>query len=181
MFLVNNIERDAAVNQLCSVIMPPIFLYVGLMWIFGKKYANYLLRKDTCNEKRIKVRMYGIIRVLGICLFGLILIAYFALYRTWDMVIFLTAALLGYAWIKIRTYSAHLEYTHRYLIFRTGKKREKFPWKDVTQMSWITSRGSIAYYLRIEFRSGLTADLSSSDFVGLTKLKTIYEQGYYKT
>ena len=181
MFLVNIVDRDAVVNQLCSVIMPPIFLYVVLMHFFGEKYANTLLRKDTYNKKRIRIRLYGIVRMTGICLFLLFLIAYFALYKAWDMAVVFVIVLLGYVWIKLRTYSARLEYTHRHLIFCTGKKREEFSWKDVTRMSWTSPRGSIAYSLRIEFGFGLTADLSSSDFVGLTKLKAFFDEGFYKT
>lgn len=180
MILANIIERDAVVNQLCSVIIPPIFLWAGLMWIFGEKYANYLLKKDTYKEKRIKVRMYGILRVIGICLLLLSLITYFAIYKAWDMVIVFAFVLSGYAYIKIRTDTARLEYTYRHIIFCTGKKRESFPWTEVTRIAWTQSRGAAAYYLTIEFRSGLTANLSSSDFVGLTKLKKFYDEGFYK-
>ena len=88
--------------------------------------------------------------------------------------------LSGCAWIKLSTYSARLEYTYRHLIFCTGKKQDRFPWEDVMQMSWVTQRGSVAYLLKIQFRSGLTANLSSNDFVGLTKLKTFYDEGYFK-
>lgn len=180
MFLVSVHERDAVVNQLCSVIVPPIFLYIGLLSFFGGKLANWLLRKDTYSEKKIRIRIYGIIKMIGIILSLLLIIVYFAFYRVWDMVIIFVVLLSGCVWIKFRTYSARLEYTYRYLIFCTGKKREMFPWKDVMQMSWRTSRGSVAYSLNIKFRSGLTAELSSNDFVGLTKLKSFYDEGHYK-
>lgn len=180
MFLASVADRDAVVNQLCSVIVPPVLLYMVLMHFFGAKYANYLLNKDTYTEKRIKVRRFAVLRIVGICSALFSLIAYFSMYKAWDMVIFFAALLLGYTWIKFRTYSAHLEYTYRYLIFRTGKKREVFPWKEVAQVSWRTSRGSIAYSLQIQFHSGLKAYLSSSDFVGLTKLKAFFDEKHYK-
>ena len=124
--------------------------------------------------------MYGILRVTGICLVLICLIVYFAFYKAWDMVVFLVAVLSGYAWMKLSTYSAHLEYTYRYLVFCTGKKRESFPWKDVTQISWVNQRGTFAYVLKIQLKSGLTTNLSSDDFVGLTKLKAFYDKGNYK-
>ena len=172
--------RDDVVSKLCSVIVPPIFLYTFFMCFFGVKYANWLIRKDNYKEKRIKVRRFAIIRMIGIDLAVLSLIGYFAFYKLWDMVGFLTAFFLGHAWIKLRTYSARLEYTYRYIIFRTGKKQEKFPWGDVMEMSWVGTRGSIACLLKIRFRTGLTAELSSNDFVGLTALKTFYDEGHFK-
>lgn len=181
MFLVNVLDRDAIVGQLCSVIVPPIFLYAVIMHFFSEKLAVRLLHKDSYNKKKIKVRMYGILRVTGICLFLICLIVYFAFYKAWDMVVFWAAVLSGYAWIKLSTYSAHLEYTYRYLVFCTGKKRESFPWKDVTQISWVSQRGTFAYVLKIQLSSGLTTNLSSGDFVGLVKMKTFYDEGRYKS
>jgi len=183
MFLANVLDRDvrdAIVSQLCSVIMPPIFLYVFLLHFIGEKLAERLLRKDCYNEKRIKVRMFAILRVTGMCLFFIFLIVYFSLYKVWDTAALFVMVLLGYTWIKLRTFFARLEYTYRYLVFCTGKKREYFHWKDVRQMSWVTVRGSVGYALEIQFYSGFTATLSSRDFVGLTKLKNFYDEGYYK-
>lgn len=174
------LDRDTIVSRLCSVIVPPIFIYTILMHFFGGKLANWLLRKDSYNEKRIKVRMFGILRVTGICLLFISVIVYFAFCKSWDMVVLLLVILSGYVWIKFRTYSARLEYTYRHLVFCTGKKQERFPWEDVMQISWVTQRGAVAYLLKIQFRSGLTANLSSNDFVGLTKLKTFYDEGYFK-
>ena len=180
MLVASVLSRDAIVSQLCSVIIPPILIYTIAMHFFGVKLANWLLRKDSYNQKKIKVRLYGILWVFCIGLFFISLIVYFAIYAAWDMVVLLGMVLSGYAWIKLSTYSARLEYTYRHLIFCTGKKQDIFPWEDVMQMSWVTQRGSIAYLLKIQFRSGLTANLSSNDFVGLTKLKTFYDEGYFK-
>ena len=113
-------------------------------------------------------------------LFFIMLLVYFFCYRIWDLFAFILVILLGYAWIKFRIYSSRLEYTYRYLVFSTGKKREIFPWKDVVEMSWRTPRGSIMYSLRIRFRSGQTANISSNDFVGLVKLKTFFDENFYK-
>lgn len=181
MFLVNALDRDAIVNQLCGVIVPPIFAYVIIMQFLGEKYANRLLRNDRYKEKRIKVRLYGIIRVIGICLFCISLMIYFAIYKAWDMVAVIAIVFSVYAWMKLRTYSARLEYTYRHIVFCTGKKREVFPWEDVMDISWVGNRGQIAYSLKIQFRSGLTANFSSGDFVGLTGLKTFYDEGRYKS
>ena len=174
-------DRDAVINQLCSVIVPPIFLHVGLMHFWGPKFATYLLRKDTFSEKKIKVRPYGKLRAIGFSLCLICLIVYFALYHVWDMSILFSVVLIGYSWIKFRTFFARLEYTHRYITFFTGKKQERFLWKDVTQISWQTTRGSVVYLLKIRFSSGLSAELSSNDFIGLTKLKAFYDAGRYKS
>ena len=180
MFLVNGFSGDDAINRLCSVIMPPIFLYVGLVHFFGEKFANLLLHRDSYNKKRIKVRMYGVFRVTVICLFLIILIVYFSLYKVWYLVVFFVVTLLGYVWIKFKTYFARLEYTKRYVTFYTGKKQNRFTWNDVVEVSWEYPNKSTSYALKIRFISGLTTELSSSDFVGLTKLKTFYDEGHYK-
>jgi len=180
MFLVNVLSGNDAINQLCAVIMPPIFLYVGLVHFFGEKLANLLLRKDSYNEKRIKVRIYGIFRVTVTCLFLAFLIVYFSLYKIWYLAIFFVVTLLGYTWIKFRTYFARLKYTNRYITFYTGKKQDTFSWEDVMEVSWEIPNKSTSYALRIRFISGLTTKLLSSDFVGLNKLKAFYDEGHYK-
>lgn len=180
MFLVNVLGQGDAIDQLCAIIMPPIFVYVGLIHFFGEKLANLLLRKDSYNEKKIKIRMYGILRTTGIFLFLAFLIAYCFIYKVWHLVVFFVAILIGYVWIKSRTYSAHLEYTNRYITFYTGKRQDTFSWQEVMQITWECPNKSTSYALKIQFISGLTAELLSSDFVGLTKLKTFYDEEHYK-
>ena len=58
---------NAVAGQLCSVIIPPIFLYVGLINLFSRQYVDLLFRKDTYSKNRVKVRLYAIIRR---CIFG---------------------------------------------------------------------------------------------------------------
>lgn len=173
-------DRDAVINQLCSVVVPFLFLNVGLLSLFGGKIASQLLKQDSHSEKNIKPRKYGLVKMIGMILFFIMLLVYFFCYRIWDLFAFILMILLGYAWIKFRIYSSRLEYTYRYLVFSTGKKREIFPWKDVVEMSWRTPRGSIMYSLKIRFRSGQTANISSNDFVGLVKLKTFFDENFYK-
>lgn len=180
MFLANALDRDAIVSQLCAVVMPPVFLCVVLLHFFGAKLAIHLLRKDSYNERRVKVRAYGVLRMICIGIFLLFIVFYFSFYKVWDIAMLFVVVLSGYTWIKLRTFSARLDYTYRHVIFCTGKRQETFLWKDVTQMSWETPRGAIAFSLKIQFSSGLTASLSSNDFVGLTKLKTFYDKGRYK-
>jgi hypothetical protein len=46
-----SINRDAVVNQLCAVVVPILFICVGLLFIWGERLANQLLRKDTYDQK----------------------------------------------------------------------------------------------------------------------------------
>jgi len=180
MFLVNSVNRNIAMDQLLAILEPLLFLWVGLLWLMGSKIANRLLYTDVYNEKQIKIRPYGLAKTIVTGTFFLFLVICFGFYRVWDMVMLFAAVLLGYLWIKFRTYSAHLEYTYRHLVFRTGKKQESFSWDEVSQISWMSTKVSIAYLLEIKFSSGMIAHLSSNDFVGLTKLKAFFDEKYFK-
>lgn len=169
------VDRDTVVNRLCSVVVPPLFVYIGLLCILGSRLANQLLNRDTYCENQIKVRTYGIVQTCFIVGFMAVAIGYFSLYKTWDMAVFFAVALLGYSWIKYKTYSVHLEYTHRHIRFCSRRKTLLIPFENVTKMCWETRRGSIAYVLAIYCNSGATLRLSSSDFIGLKHLKSTYD------
>ena len=180
--LVQNIDRDTVVNQLCAVIIPPLFAYVGLFSIFGfgEKIADQLLKRDTHANKGIKPRIYGLVWTGIISALMLLLVIYFSLYRVWDMAFIFVFALLGYAWVKVNTYCVHLDYTYRYIRFRSFKKTLLIPFENVSKMCWETHRGQIASTLVIYFNHDAKICLSSSDFVGLTKLKTFYDSEKFK-
>ena len=180
MLLVTSVNHDMAINQLFAVLTPLIFLSAGILWLIGPKIADRLLYTDVYNEKRIKIRPYGLARMIATDTLFLFLVIYFGFYKDWGMAILFVAVLLGYSWIKFRTYSARLEYTYRYLVFITGKKRDTFTWKDVEQISLISVKGSIPYALEIKLSNGMTASLSSGDFVGLTKLKAFFDEKRFK-
>ena len=177
---VLDIDRDTVVNQLCTVVVPPLFAYIGLLCIMGDKIANQLLRRDTYGNKAIKIRMYGIVRTGIVGFLLLFIVAYFLIYRVWEMAFFFAFALLGYAWVKGYTYCVHLDYTYRYIRFRSFKKTLLIPFENVSKMCWETHRGQIASTLVIYFNHDAKICLSSSDFVGLTKLKTFYDSEKFK-
>ena len=169
------LDRDAAVNQLCAILVPPLLAYIGLLCIIGGKLANQLLSRDTYEKKEVKIRAYGVIRT---CIVGLLLvlaIVYFSIYRIWEISFFFIVALLGYGWIKVNTYCTRLIYTHRYIHLRTFRKTLLIPFDNVSQMSWQTPRGAIAYTLVIYSDCGSEIHLSSGDFIGLAKLKSFYD------
>ena len=178
--LGSSLDRDAVVNQLCSVVVPPLFAYIGLLCIIGERLANQLLCRDTYKKKKIKIRTYGLVRTCFTVFLMALALVYFLLYRTWEIAFFFAFALLGYVWIKVNTYCVHLEYTYRYIHMRTSRKTLLIPFENVTKMSWETHRGAIAYTLVIYYNSDAEIRLSSSDFIGLTKLKSIYDSGKYR-
>jgi len=177
---VLDIDRDTVVNQLCTVVVPPLFAYIGLLCIMGDKIANQLLRRDTYGNKAIKIRMYGIVRTGIVGFLLLFIVAYFLIYRVWEMAFFFAFALLGYAWVKGYTYCVHLDYTYRHIRFCTPRKTLLIPFESVSKMCWETRRGAIAYTLVIYYNVNAKIYLSSSSFVGLTKLKSTYDTRKYK-
>lgn len=178
--LVLDLDRDSVVNQLCAIIVPPLLIYIGLLCVLGEKIANQLLHRDTYRSKEIKIRMYAFFRTSVIGLLMILAIAYFSIYRIWDMVVLFAFALLGYVWIKVNTYCIHLVYTYRYLRFTTFKKTLVIPFADISKICWETRRGAIAYTLIVYYNSGSKIYLSSSDFIGLKELKSFYDSGKYK-
>lgn len=175
-----SINRDAVVNQLCAVVVPILFICVGLLFIWGERLANQLLRKDTYDQKRIQIRAYGIVRTSITALLMIFAVVYFLCYGIWDMAIIFAFALLGYAWIKVSTYCVRLDYTYRHIRIRSHRTSLQIPFTDITKMCWETHRGQIAYTLVIYLRSGAKIQLSSADFIGLAKLKSIYDLGMCK-
>lgn len=178
--LVQNIDRDTVVNQLCAVIIPPLFAYVGLLCIIGEKIADQLLKRDSYANRGIKHRIYGLVWTGIISALMLLLVIYFSLYRVWDMAFIFVFALLGYAWIKVNTYCVHLDYTYRYIRFRSFKKTLLIPFESVSKMCWEIHRGQITYTLVIYYNCNAKIQLSSSDFVGLMNLKAFYDSEKFK-
>lgn len=174
------LDRDAVVNQLCVILVPPLLAYIGFLCIIGEKLANQLLIRDIYEKKEIKIRAYGIIRTCIVGLLFVFAIVYFSIYTIWEISFFFIIALLAYGWIKVNTYCTRLTYTHRYIHLRTFKKTLLIPFENVAQMSWQTHRGAIAYTLVICSDLGSEIHLSSSDFIGLAKLKSFYDSGKYK-
>lgn len=175
-----SIPRDAVVNQLCAFVVPIILVYVGALFIWSERLANQLISRDTYDQKRIQIRAYGIVRTSIAALLMTFAVVYFMCYGVWDMVFFFAFALLGYAWIKVNTYCVRLDYTYRRIQFRAHRTSLQIPFTDITKMCWETHRGQIAYTLVIYVRSGAKIQLSSADFIGLAKLKSIYDLGMYK-
>lgn len=164
--------------ELGLAIFSPLLIYIGISTIWGDKVAGQLLSKDRYNQKKIKLRPYGIAKFICTILYALFLILFFSILKKWVLSTACTFALGGYIWIKSRVYSAKLSYTKRHLIFITGQKQEVFPWSEVSQVSWASYPREVAFTLEIRFYSGLVARLPSTDFVGLTKLKSFYDQNY---
>ena len=75
-----SINRDAVVNQLCAVVVPILFICVGLLFIWGERLANQLLRKDTYDQKRIQIRAYGIVRTSITALLMIFAVVYIFLF-----------------------------------------------------------------------------------------------------
>ena len=125
-----SINRDAVVNQLCAVVVPILFICVGLLFIWGERLANQLLRKDTYDQKRIQIRAYGIVRTSITALLMIFALVYFLCYGIWDMAIIFAFALLGYAWIKVSTYCVRLDYTYRHIRIRSHRTSLQIPFAD---------------------------------------------------
>ena len=170
-----SIERDIAVNQLCSAVVPLLFAYVGLMCVFGEKLANYLLLSDNYQRKNIKPRVYGVAQFCIIGTFMVLVIVYFSWHKIWSIVTFFGVALLAYTCVKCNVYQTKIEYTNSRMHVCWQNKTTSIPFSDISKMNWETRRGSIMFSLVIYCYSGTIIRLSSSDFVGLKKLKSTYD------
>ena len=177
---VLSVDRNGVVNQLCSIVVPLLLIYIGILCFWGNKLAAELLRKDTYPHKCIKIRTYGIIQNCIVALFLLFLVGYFALSKVWELTVFFVFALLGFGWIKMNTYNVSLTYTYRYLTVRTPRNRLIIPWTDVSKITWETPRGYVAYVLTIYYGSDSRILLSSSEFVGLVQLKCFFDAKRWK-
>ena len=171
---------NTVAGQLCSVIIPPIFLYVGLINLFSRQYADLLFRKDTYSKNRVKVRLYAIIRR---CIFWSIYMfaaVYFAIYGYWPITAILGIVVVAYGWRTLHVFLTRIEYTHRSVKIRHMKTTQVISYRNIKKISWEESRGVPVYVLVINCYDGTKINLSSDDYVGLVRLKEMYDSGKYR-
>lgn len=175
-FLTNTyrIYRDTVVSRACSVIVPPFFLVVILLGLFGHRIDWWLHRSDTYKDKQIKIRTYGIITSCMVSFIWLSLTVYFAVFRIVELSIMFGMVFIVHLSIKISIFRTRLHYTNRYVHFKTGRRTMRISMKEISQMKWECSRNDSAGSLVLYFR-GMSLRLPVTMFVGLNHLKETYE------
>lgn len=168
-------SNEASISQFCSVVVPIYFFYILLMYAFSEKLAQYLLRKDNFSDNRFKVRPFSIIStVFTSCLFAFST-GYFLLFGVFHIAVMFGFALVGYLWIKVNTYCVRVSYTSNSISYHAWNIKKNIQFSDVNKICWESSRHSAGYTMVVYCHNGNKYFFSSRDFIGLVRLKSIFE------
>lgn len=177
MTLLPILSSSIAMNRLFSIIGPLLFLSAGLQWLLGDKVQEVLNRKDNQHfKKSIKIRPYGIFRIIRTSLLFIFCISFFIIYRLYVEAIFCLIIYLGYIYIKVDTmFSIKIRYTKRYLIYSKWGCEHKIALRNIYDMHWDNPKNGLGYILVFCFPGVWRVDISTADFLGLQKLKIAYD------
>ena len=175
---INNPNSDIITNRFFSVVGPLLFLIAGLQWIIGGKIQKALLqRADDYQEKRIRIRPYGLVRISCIALSLIITICYFAINACYIDAMFYVCILTAYTLFKLETvFSKKYHFTKKYLTYCSWGKKHKVALRDIYYMRWDAPRSGMGYLLVFSFPGVSYAQLSTAEFYGVKQLKEAYDQ-----
>jgi hypothetical protein len=105
---------------------------------------------------------------------------YFAIYGYWPITAILGIVVVAYGWRALHVFLTRIEYTHRSVKIRHMKTTQVISYRNIKKISWEESRGVPVYVLVINCYDGTKINLPSDDYVGLVRLKEMYDSGKYR-
>lgn len=174
-FCSTALNSEAVANRYFSVFGPMLVILAVLLWIFGERIAQQLVKKDNYKNNCLKIRPYSIVVTTIISCFFAASAGYFLLYATWNMAIFFLFGLAGYLWIMINTYCVKVSFSEEGILYRAWSVKKSIPFSDILKITWESGHRSIDYILVIYCANGNKFRFSSRDFVGLANLKDFFE------
>ena len=176
-FIVETLSlHDEIGNRFFSIVGPLLILYALVYQFLGEKIAGLLLKNDTYCECKIRIRPYFILQrllVVGVFAYGIILSASCGGFVQMAMFI---VVLGGYFCIFIFSPCAvRVRYTQNVIFYQERNEIVEIPMCDVSRMAWKTVARSPDYALVIYLNSGRTFVLHSEYYIGLTKLRELFD------
>jgi hypothetical protein len=168
--------HDQFGNRVFSVLGPLLFLYAGVYHFFGEKIAQLLLKRDQFLDHRICIRPYFVLRsiiIVGVFCWS---IAQALWIRGTAQLIICIILLMGYSGIFIYEPCAiNIQYTSEHILIRRWRTEYKISMCNISRMSWERVSRSFDYALVIYTDSGRKIVLHSAYYVGLNRLRAIYD------
>ena len=169
------IESGTSISQFCSVVVPVYFFYLLMLYAFGEKLAQHLIKADRFSENRFIIRPFSIVGTVFTPCFFAFSAGYFLLFKVFHLAAFFGFALFGYLWVKVNTYCVRGSYTDDTLFYQAWRKKKEIPFSGIHRICWESGRHSVSYMLVIYCHNGNRYSFSSRDFAGLARLKRTYE------
>ena len=98
------IESGTSISQFCSVVVPVYFFYLLMLYAFGEKLAQHLIKADRFSENRFIIRPFSIVGTVFTSCFFVFSAGYFLLFKVFHLAAFFGFPLFGYLWVKVNTY-----------------------------------------------------------------------------
>lgn len=174
------LASDVSMNQFFTIVAPLLFAYAVISNLLGDKVQDQLIKLDVHEKEYIKFRPYGACKSVLIVALLCFCAVYFLVTSTTASAVLTFLILIGYVWIRLDSaYCIALQYTQKYIYLTRWGKKQRIPMQEISKITWETGRHSVGYILVLYLWNGRKIYLSSADFVGLRKLKSVFESSYY--
>lgn len=163
-------------NRLFSVIGPLLFLYAPVSIFAGEKTAQQLLKNDNFCEDTIRIRPYFVFsRLFVMSVFSWAFILALQL-KAYSELIVCMLIFAGYAGMFIcLPCLVRVRYTSDYVSFVEWRKEYTIPMCNITKITWERIGRSLDYSLVIYTDGGREITLHSAYYIGLNRLRALYD------
>ena len=146
-----------------------------MLYAFGEKLAQHRIKADRFSDNRFKIRPISIVGTVFTSCFFAFSAGYFILFKVFNLAVFFGFALLGYLWVKVNTYCVRVSYTADTFFYQAWRTKKEIPFSGIHRICWESGRHSVSYMLVLYCHNGNRYFFSSRDFVGLVRLKNVFE------